>query len=224
MNVKCINFNYYKNIFNKIMPRFKFKFPLLFEADYELDVDKNDIKVAWNIYCELQTRVGIVSFKEEEDIISICFESWYDLFKVVRNNLKDLNVPLKKAKVEETTKNLDEILFSLLNNHIRPFLRKWHYKFDSYWNENFAKDKNPIEVQKRYPNYKELIKDIELLEKKLKEILDALELIVRWNKRKYLKSRFYLFLKISISILIICTFLVLYITFLIPVINLILPT
>lgn len=210
--------------FSKIMLKFKIKFPLLFEAEYNLEVDKNDIKVAWNVFCEMQTRVGIVSFKEEEDIIHICFESWYNLFKVVRNNLKDLNIPLKKGKTNETTKNLDEILFKLLNDHIRPFLRKWHYEYHSYWETNYTTDKNPIEVQKKYPNYQELIKDIKLLEKKLKEILDALEIIVRWKKRKYLKIRFYLFLKISIAILIIATLLVLYINFLIPIINLIFPT
>ena len=118
------------------MPNFKISFPLLFNAQYNIELEKTDIEVAWNIFCELQTRVGIIDFNEEEDIISICFESWYSLFKVIREQLKELKVPIKKSKSKES-KNLDQILLSLLNDHMRPFLRKWHFNFKSYWEKNY---------------------------------------------------------------------------------------
>ena len=150
--------------------KFKVSFPLLFDAEFNIEIDKTNIKVAWNIFCELQTRVGIVDFVENEDIINICFESWYNMFKIIRSNLKKLQIPLRKNKekkksdrITHKSKNLDEVLFILLNSHIRPFLRKWHYEFNTYWQENFTPDKNPIEVQKKFPNYSELIGDISIL-------------------------------------------------------------
>lgn len=202
-----------------IMPKFKIKFPLLFEAEYDLDIDINDIKVAWNIYCELQTRIGIVDFNENEDIIETCFKSWYKLFSLVRDKLKEIKVPLRKRKEKETQKNLDEIIFQLLNYHIRPFLRKWHYQFNSYWEKNYESGKDPITTQKSFPQYSNLIEDVKILQKKLKEILTALEIIVRWNKRKYFFSRLFIILKISIFILIIAALIGVYIIILAPIIT-----
>jgi hypothetical protein len=200
------------------MPNFKISFPLLFNAQYNIELEKTDIEVAWNIFCELQTRVGIIDFNEEEDIISICFESWYSLFKVIREQLKELKVPIKKSKSKES-KNLDQILLSLLNDHMRPFLRKWHFNFKSYWEKNYENGKNPIEIQKAFPNYSSLIKDIHIMEKKLKEILNALEKIVRWGNRKFYCQKSWFILKMFLLILIMATIVLLYIKFIFPFLN-----
>lgn len=200
------------------MPNFKISFPLLFDAQYNIELEKTDIEVAWNIYCELQTRVGIIDFNEEEDIISICFESWYSLFKVVREQLKELKVPIKKSKSTES-KNLDQILLSLLNDHMRPFLRKWHYNFKSYWEKKYESGKNPIEVQKSFPNYSDLINDIHIMEKKLKEILNALEKIVRWGNRKFYSQKSWFIFKMFMLILIMATIVILYVKFIFPFLN-----
>ena len=208
------------------MPKFKVSFPLLFDAEFNIEIDKTDIKVAWNIFCELQTRVGIVDFVESEDIINICFESWYAMFKIVRNNLKKLQIPLRKKKekkrlddITNKSKNLDEVLFILLNSHMRPFLRKWHIEFNTYWQKNFTQDKNPIKVQKDFPNYSELIGDINILQNKLKEILIALEQIVRWGKKRYYLRKFWFYSKMLFVILIVASLIVLYVKFILPLIN-----
>ena len=208
------------------MPKFKVSLPLLFDAEFNIEIDKTNIKVAWNIFCELQTRVGIVDFVENEDIINICFESWYNMFKIIRSNLKKLQIPLRKNKekkksdrITHKSKNLDEVLFILLNSHIRPFLRKWYYEFNTYWQENFTPDKNPIEVQKDFPNYSELIGDINILQKKLKEISNTLEQIVRWSKKRYYLGKLGFYLKMLFIILIIASFIVLYLKIILPLIN-----
>ena len=202
----------------------KVSFPLLFDAEFNIEIDKTNIKVAWNIFCELQTRVGIVDFVENEDNIKICFESWYNMFKIIRSNLKELQIPLRKNKEKKNSdsiksKNLDEVLFILLNSHMRPFLRKWHYEFNTYWQENFTPDKNPIEVQKNFPNYPELIGDINILQKKLKEISNTLEQIVRWSKKRYYLGKLGFYLKMLFIILIIASFIVLYLKIILPLIN-----
>lgn len=208
------------------MPKFKVSFPLLFNAEFNIEIDKTNIKVAWNIFCELQTRVGIVDFVENEDIIKICFESWYNMFKIIRSNLKELQIPLRKNKETKKsdrkttkTKNLDEILFILLNSHMRPFLRKWHYEFTTYWQENFSPDKNPIEVQKKFPNYSELIGDISILQSKLKEISNALEQIVRWSKKRYYLRKLWFSLKMLFIIIAIASLILLYLKIILPLIN-----
>lgn len=208
------------------MPKFKVSFPLLFDAEFNIEIDKTNIKVAWNIFCELQTRVGIVDFVENEDIIKICFESWYNMFKIIRSNLKELQIPLRKNKekkksdsVTHKSKNLDEVLFVLLNSHMRPFLRKWHYEFNTYWQENFTPDKNPIEVQKKFPNYSELIGDISILQNKLNEISNALEQIVRWSKKRYYLRKFWFSLKMIFIVIIIASLIVLYLKIILPLVN-----
>lgn len=218
------------------MPKFKVSLPLLFDAEFNIEIDKTNIKVAWNIFCELQTRVGIVDFAENEDIINVCFESWYNMFKVIRSNLKDLQIPLKKRydkkesdkkkskrkkanNIVYKSKNLDEVLFVLLNSHMRPFLRKWHYEFVTYWRNNFIQNKNPIEVQKQFPNYTELIADIKILQEKLKQTSDALEQIVKWSKERFYLGKIWFSLKILLIIIILTSLILIYLKIILPFLN-----
>ncbi len=67
----------------------RIKLPWLLESEFEIDTTKNTKKIAWELYCEIYTRVGVVDFKEEEDIVIHCLDSWYKFFQFARQKLKE---------------------------------------------------------------------------------------------------------------------------------------
>ena len=156
--------------------KIRIKIPWFVEAEFEIDNSKNTKKIAWELYCELSTRAGVVDFNEHEDLIIYCLDSWYDFFQLTRQNIKRLEIP-KKKKIEKREKKgktikeyyLSEIILKLLNNELRPFLRKWHGAFRHYWEFDSKKEEYPIQRQKDFTNYNEIIKDLYEMQNKLKE-------------------------------------------------------
>lgn len=165
------------------MKRVKFKLPWFFEAEWgSANIDRNDQTIAWELYCELGTRVGVVEFNPEEDIIINCIKSWYTFFNLTRKSLKNLRPPKKPSIFsrlftffkKDESEILSNIIIKLLNDQFRPFLRYWYPQFEFYW-ENEAEEKiNPIERQKRFPKYEEIVEEISKLQTKLKQTAEAL--------------------------------------------------
>lgn len=161
--------------------KIRIQFPWLVQAEIEIDNSKNTKNVAWELYCELSTRVGVVDFKPEEDLIIYCLDSWYNFFQLARQKIKELKIP-KKKKVKKRKKKsktikeyyLSEIILKLLNEQLRPFLRKWHGDFRHYWEFDSNEKDYPIKRQINFSNYDELIKEIDEMQNKLKETADGL--------------------------------------------------
>ena len=132
----------------------RIKIQWFLESEFEIDTTKNTKKIAWELYCEIYTRVGVVDFKEEEDIIIYCLNSWYKFFQFARQKLKELEIPNKKLsrirKKQKKNYNLAEIILSLLNAQLRPFLRKWYGAFKHYWEYDSDKNRYPIDRQKKF--------------------------------------------------------------------------
>lgn len=161
--------------------KIRIQFPWLVQADIEINTSKNTKKIAWELYCELSTRVGVVDFEEDEDLIIYCLDSWYNFFQLARQKIKQLEVPRKKKikkrkKKGKTVKEyyLSEVILKLLNEQLRPFLRKWHGDFRHYWKCDSKEDEYPIERQKKFNNYIDIIKDLSKMQNKLKETAEGL--------------------------------------------------
>ncbi|MDO5819634.1 MAG: hypothetical protein Q4P11_04800 [Methanobrevibacter sp.] len=119
-----------------------------------------DKEIAYKIWVELSTRkIGIPLV--EDDIIYQIYDSWYMFFGITRNLLKEF--PVSKLKNKSST----EIIFitnEILNNELRNHLTKWQGKFRR-WYEIESKNQDndyltPQELQKKYPEYDELVKDM----------------------------------------------------------------
>lgn len=163
--------------------KIKLKIPWFLESEFDINTNKNIKKIAWELYCELTTRVGVVDFKEDEDIIIYCLDSWYKFFNFARQKIKELKIPKvdkkKSKKIDKKNpkmKNiyLVEVILSLLNEQLRPFLRKWHGIFRHYWNYDSDEKEYPIERQNKFKNYNEIIQDLLAMQKKLKETSEGL--------------------------------------------------
>lgn len=161
--------------------KIRLMFPWFIQAEIEINTSKNTKKIAWELYCELSTRVGVVEFKEDEDLIIYCLDSWHNFFQFARQKIKQLDVP-KKSKIEKREKKgkivkeyyLSEVILKLLNEQLRPFLRKWHGDFRHYWDYESKKEEYPIRRQKMFSNYISIIKDLSEMQNKLKETSEGL--------------------------------------------------
>lgn len=113
-------------------------------------------KLANEEWIELSTRKIALPFDEENDVIVEVYNSWYEVFKRFREILKEL--PINNNKEVE---KLSLLILKILNEELRGHLTKWQARFRKWYkeNENIIGE-DPQEIQKKYPQYKELVKDL----------------------------------------------------------------
>jgi len=119
-----------------------------------------DVQVAHKAWVELATRKAGLPFDEENDVIVEIYDSWYELFKEMRNLAKQ--IPAEKVRASRDTRELIRILVEALNKGLRPHLTRWQAKFRRWYVAELKKypDKSPQEIQKEYPEYRELVNDL----------------------------------------------------------------
>lgn len=156
------------------------KFGALPEAVIRINRDTQ--KIAFSAYTELITRKIALPFDEDHDVIKEIYKSWYHVFSVTRELIKQ--IPAHHLTSSEDTRALVEILINLLNVGLRPHLTKWNAKFSRWYDIEESKDGNkgvdPQDIQKKYPRYDELISEIKsvnhdfiLLAKQLRMLAEA---------------------------------------------------
>lgn len=113
-------------------------------------------KLANEVWIELSTRKIALPFDEENDVIVEVYNSWYEVFKRFREILKKL--PINNNKEVE---KLSLLILKILNEELRSHLTKWQARFRKWYkeNENII-GKDPQEIQKKYPQYEELVRDL----------------------------------------------------------------
>ena len=139
-----------------------------------------DKQIAFKIWLELSTRKIGLKIDSENDVITEIYDSWYTFFSVTRELIKDL--PASKLGKSDT-KKLILLLIEVLNKGIRPHLTKWQAKFRK-WYENESKNEasmnlSPQEIQKKFPQYDDLMTDLELTNKNLIKYKDKVHEIFR---------------------------------------------
>lgn len=125
-------------------------------------------QIAHKAWTEFITRKAGLEFDPEHDVIVEVYNSWKELFERVRSLIKD--IPASRIKKENTQK-LVNLLVDSLNKGLRPHLTKWQAKFRRWYEseiiKNENKDKTPQEIQKNYPHYDELIRDLILINQQI---------------------------------------------------------
>ena len=126
-----------------------------------------DIQVAHKAWVELVTRKAALPFEEKDDIISEIYNSWYALFQEIRSLIK--TIPAKKIRGSEDTRKLVRLLVDALNDGLRPHLTRWQARF-RYWYDDALENssgKSPQEIQRDFPQYRELVDDLIIVNKQL---------------------------------------------------------
>lgn len=114
-------------------------------------------EIAYKILIELTTRKIGIRFDEEYDVISEVYTSWYNAFGIIRKLLEEIpgdRIGDAKGLIEVTTK--------VLNNGLRPHLTKWQAKYRMWYEKELtnSEDLSPQDIQKKFPEYKDLINDL----------------------------------------------------------------
>src|SRR2546422_1816256 len=135
-----------------------------------------DIQVAHKAWVELVTRKAALPLDEDNDVIVEVYNSWYALFQEMRNLTK--TIPAEKVRGSRDTQELVRLLVDALNKGLRPHLTQWQARFRHWYEEAIKQNagKSPQEVQRIYPQYRELV---DRSEEHTSELQSRLHLVCR---------------------------------------------
>ncbi len=129
------------------------------KLSFKVERNYENLYIANRIYIELTTRKAAIPIVEDQDVIEEIYNSWYELFKIIRNEIKSL--PGKYLKNHDPTTALIGLTRSILNIGLRPHLTEHQAKFRAWLKkakeEQEYQNLTPQQLQKEYPDYDELI-------------------------------------------------------------------
>ncbi len=153
-------------------------------AEWEICPDTETRRVAHQAWVEIKSRKVGLPFEEDFDVIVEVYNSWYQLFGVLRDLAK--SIPADRLQDCEDTRDVVVLLMKALNDGLRPHLTKWHAKFRRWYDAELVKDehkdKSPQEIQKKYPQYDELVADLRKVNVEFVAFADSLDRIVKDGK------------------------------------------
>jgi len=157
------------------------------KATFKVKRNSENLYVANRIYIELTTRKAAIPIDEENDVIEEIYNSWYNLFQIIRDEIKTL--PGEYLKDHDPTNALIGLTTNILNKGLRPHLTLYQARFRKWYEieKEKAENKNlsPQEIQKKYPEYDELIKSMKEVNKMLMSFSDELYYLIKGKKKKH---------------------------------------
>jgi hypothetical protein len=139
-----------------------------------IKVNMKNIDIAYMMFVQLRTRKIGVKFDDEYDVISEVYDSWYSAFQSIRELLMGI-------RPTPNNKELIDVGNKVLNIGMRPHLTKWQAKFRKWYTLELEKEENnkltPQELQRKYPEYDQLISDLKSSQDQILELIDKLEAI-----------------------------------------------
>lgn len=170
-----------KNVQTKVVPvKLKYK---LGDAEIEYEIQRNyqNIEIAHRIYIELITRKAAIEIDKNNDVIVEVYNSWYLLFQITREELKQLSGELLIEN--DASESLIELLSDVLNKGLRPHLTEYQAKFRKWYQEQLSdvdnSGKTPQEIQEGYDNYEDLIDSMKNVNKLLIDYSKELKKIIK---------------------------------------------
>lgn len=138
-----------------------------------------DMQIAYKLWVELSTRKIGLPINFENDVIVEIYNSWYEFFKLTRELIKE--IPVSKVRKKESTRDIVRIAIEVLNEGLRPHLTKWQAKFRKWYEFESTKEENrelpPQQVQRKFPGYELLTKEMQEVNKRLIEYRKILKLL-----------------------------------------------
>ena len=132
------------------------------KAKFKVQRSVENLYVANRIYIELTTRKAAIRVDEQNDVIDEIYDSWYKLFNIIRDEIK--MVPGQYLKDHDPTEALIGVTLRILNDALRPHLTKYQARFRKWYRKELGSKENenlsPQEIQRKYPEYKELVESM----------------------------------------------------------------
>lgn len=98
--------------------------------------------VAWKLFIELSTRVTSQPLAAGEGIIRDALDSLHRLFDIVRAELKSMTP--SPIPVTQGTYTVESYAVRMLNDGLRPMLRRWHPRLMKWEKRNLAESDWPL--------------------------------------------------------------------------------
>ncbi len=146
-------------------------------------VERNDdnLYIANRIHIELTTRKAAIPIDENNDVIEEVYDSWYKLFGIIRDEIK--SVPGKYLKDHDPTSALIGLTRKILNDAMRPHLTEHQAKFRKWLEiakQDIAnKDLSPQDLQKKYPDFTNLVSSMKLVNQTLINYAGELDKLIK---------------------------------------------
>jgi hypothetical protein len=151
------------------------------KAIFTVERNNENLYIANRIYIELTTRKAAIPIDEDNDIIEEIYDSWYNLFGIIRDELKSL--PGKYLKNHDPTSALIGISRKILNDGLRPHLTEHQARFRSWIEkakaESGNKDLSPQEIQKKYPHFNDLVESMKIVNTTLIGYANELDKLIK---------------------------------------------
>jgi len=143
---------------------------------YTLERDYTNVEIAHRIYIELITRKAAIPFDEENDIIVEVYKSWYNLFGIIREEIKGING--NTLLDDNNSLPLIELTTAILNNALRPHLTKHQGRFRKWFETSNKGNEAPQSIQKKYPDFDNLVTDLKAVNSILVEYANQLKTFI----------------------------------------------
>ena len=137
--------------------------------------DREVARLAQQAWIEIMTRKAGVAIDEDNDVVVEVLNSWYELFRQLRQIAKEVPPPSIRTK---HARELVKTLVEALNKGMRPVLTRWQARYRAWLAAEQAKPassgKAPQEIQRQYPEYEAMMADIKRVNGQLRSFADAL--------------------------------------------------
>ena len=153
----------------------------------QLVPDNRVATIAHQAWAELASRKAGIRV-EDDDVIVEVYDSWYSLFKTLRELAKE--VPVSALHRSSDAATLLEMLMAAMNEGLRPHLTEHQARFRSWW-ETTDQTMSPQERQRTYPQYDVLITDMRRVNDNLIELTESLRKLAHDRERTPLYRRFF---------------------------------
>lgn len=131
----------------------------IFKCNTKLQRSYQNLYIANRIYIELVTRKAAILIDENKDVIFEVYDSWYILFKTIREEIK--NLPGDILVHNQNSKLLIELTIQILNEGLRPHLTEYQAEFRKWYSYKIKDDeRSPQEIQKDFPKHLELVESM----------------------------------------------------------------
>ncbi len=158
------------------------KFGDLFEI--ELSPNPVVVRIAYQAWVEISTRKVGLPFDEKDDVIIEVYNSWYQLFGILRDLAK--SVPAEELRTNKDAKELVTLLLAILNDGLRPHLTCWQAKFRRWYASEEGLEENstktPQEIQQRYQDYTPLVEDLKKINQDFVDFREDLFRLIEGEK------------------------------------------
>lgn len=161
-----------KLISKKLKDKIKIKTITVNGIAIDIECNNSVKKLADEVWIELATRKIALPFDEENDVIVEIYDSWYKTFSQFREILK--RVPIKDS---DNVEKLSKIILAALNDILRSHLTKWQARFRKWYDKHKDDDGDPQDIQKKYPQYKELVNDLKSVNNEMVKLTNQLDKI-----------------------------------------------